>query len=73
MSTTYRLKATELNQTFIESVRALYGETEIEIDVHEAIAGPALQSPLEQRIAHAETRTNLVFITLDDLKREAGL
>jgi len=55
MLTTYRLKASELDQSFLENLKATYGDQEIEISVSdlttqlEAMANdPSIQSEIQQ-------------------------
>jgi hypothetical protein len=55
MLTTYRLKANELDQSFLENLKATYGDQEIEINVSnltiqlEAMANdPSIQAEIRQ-------------------------
>lgn len=71
MLTTYRLKASELDQSFLENLKATYGDQEIEISVSnlttqlEAMANdPSIQSEIQQieqefKITEMDGSTNL--------------
>jgi hypothetical protein len=71
MLTTYRLKASELDQSFLENLKATYGDQEIEISVCnlttqlEAMANdPSIQSEIQQieqefKITEMDGLTNL--------------
>ena len=55
MLTTYRLKASELDQSFLENLKATYGDQEIEISISnlttqlEAMANdPSIQAEIQQ-------------------------
>lgn len=71
MVTTYRLKASELDQSFLEKLKATYGDQEIEISVSnlttqlEAMANdPSIQAEIQQieqefKITEMDGLTNL--------------
>ncbi len=71
MLTTYRLKANELDQSFLENLKATYGDQEIEINVSnlttqlEAMANdPSIQAEIKQieqefKITEMDGLTNL--------------
>lgn len=80
MQTTYRLKAAELNETFLASVKSLFGEKEIEIAICDADTGseaetnyllrnPANREHLLQSLADLETTHNLVTVPMEKLKK----
>jgi hypothetical protein len=71
MSTTYRFKASKLDQSFLETLKAIYGDQEIEINVSilttqvESMANdPAIQAEIKQieqefQITELDGLTNL--------------
>lgn len=74
MHGTFRLRAEELNDAFIESIRTLFRGKDIEIVVTEVDeTGYLLQSAanrvrLLQAIANAENGRNLIDVDLDALQ-----
>jgi len=79
MSTTYRLKTSDLNEKFLQSVKALYGESEVEIaiasydDASEDETAYLLKSEankqhLLQALQNVEQGRNLVTVHLEDLQ-----
>ena len=83
MQTTYRLKAAELNETFLASVKSLFGEREIEIAICDATTASedetayllrteANRQHLRESLEDAEAGHNLVRLSLEDLKKAAN-
>ncbi|HBK97053.1 MAG TPA: hypothetical protein DD001_06815 [Microcoleaceae bacterium UBA10368] len=66
MSTVYRLKASELNQHFLEQIKATFGDKEIEIIVSECdeteylLQSEVNKHKLLQAIENVKDRQNLV-------------
>ena len=78
MHTVYTLHANELDMRFIESLKALFGEREIEIAVCEAseraedeteylLRSPANRDRLLQAVENVNQHRNLVTVNLNDL------
>jgi antitoxin YefM len=73
MHTVYRLKASEIDQRFIDGLKATFQDREIEIVVYEVdetaylMASEANRDQLLQAIDHIHSRTNLVEVDLDKL------
>lgn len=71
MTTVYRLNANELNSQFIESLKALFGDKEIEIIISEVdettylLQSDANKQRLLQAIQNVEARKNLVEVDQD--------
>ena len=74
MYTTYRLKATDLNMQFIESLKALFRDQEVEITVTPVdettylLRSEANALRLREAIANVNAGKNLVEIPPDVLK-----
>lgn len=76
MSTTYRLKATELDEHFLQSLKALYGNKEVEIAITEVqedetaylLQNEANKEHLLRALENVEKGQNLVTVKLEDLK-----
>ena len=66
MSTVYRLKASQLNQHFLEQIKATFGDKEIEIIVSECdeteylLQSEVNKHKLLQAIENVKDRQNLV-------------
>ena len=66
MSTVYRLKASELNQHFLEQIKATFGDKEIEIIVSECdetedlLKSEVNKNRLLKAIENVKQRQNLV-------------
>jgi antitoxin YefM len=73
MHTIYRLKANEIDQRFIDGLKATFQDREIEIVVYEVdetaylMASEANRDKLLQAIDHIHSRTNLVEVDLEKL------
>jgi len=74
MYTTYRLKAKDLNSQFLESLKTLFGDQEVEITVRPVdetaylLQSEANSLRLREAIANINAGTNLVEVPLDDLQ-----
>lgn len=74
MSVTYRLKASELDQTFIEKLKAKHGDQEIEITVHEIdetnylLKSDANRERLLNAVESVNQGNNLVEVSWEDLE-----
>jgi antitoxin YefM len=76
MYSTYRLKASELDKDFIESLKGIFHDKEIEIivqEVHEdetdyLLKNPANRDSLLKAVKNANDNLNLVHLPLDNLK-----
>ena len=73
MSTVYRLKASELDRNFLEQIKAIFGDKEIEIIVSECDETKYLfkseinKNKLLKAIENVKDRQNLVEVDLQDL------
>lgn len=71
MYTVYRLKANEIDQRFIDGLKAIFQDREIEIVVYEVdetaylMASEPNQKRLLQAIANIHNKTNLVEVDLE--------
>jgi antitoxin YefM len=74
MQTIYRLKASELNNNFLEGLKATFGDKEIEIIVYEVnetdylLKSDANQVRLVKAIENVNNKTNLVEVSLETLE-----
>ena len=74
MVTTYRLRADELDQDFIEALKTLFKDKEIEIIVSEVdetaylLQSEANKERLLQAVQNINTQQKLVEVSLDDLQ-----
>jgi len=77
MTTTFRLQPGELNESFLEKLRAMFRDRELEVVVHETddeteadypFDNPAQAKFIEQEIRHFENGGEMVRMTLDDLR-----
>ena len=74
MQSVYRLKASELNDRFLQGLKATYKDKEIEIIVCEVneteylLKSKAKKQRLMQAIENVEDRTNLVEVKLEDME-----
>jgi antitoxin YefM len=74
MQTTYRLNASELNQDFLEGLKATFRDQEIEIIVHTVdeteylLKSEANKEKLLAAKANVEQGNNLVVMQLEDLE-----
>jgi len=80
MQTTYRLKAAELDEKFLASVKSLFGEHEIEIAICDTVQASedetayllrteANRQHLLAALADVETGRNLVTVPLEELAK----
>ncbi|GAB4532678.1 MAG: hypothetical protein Tsb0014_17360 [Pleurocapsa sp.] len=73
MQTVYRLKASELDECFLEGLKATYKDKEIEIIVYEIdeteylLKSAANKQRLMQALENVENKTNLVEVNLEDM------
>jgi antitoxin YefM len=73
MYTVYRLKASDIDQRFIDGLKATFQDREIEIVVYEIdetaylMASPANRDRLLQAIDNIHNRNNLVEVDLEKL------
>jgi antitoxin YefM len=73
MHTVYRLKASEIDQRFIDALKATFQDREIEIVVYEVdetaylLASKANRSRLLQAAEHIKNRESLVEVEIDKL------
>lgn len=74
MKATYRIKANELDEKFIEGIKTTFGEQEIEIvvsDIDETdylLQSPANKERLLKAIENIKRGENLVTISLENLE-----
>ena len=74
MVTTYRLRADELDQDFIEALKTLFKDKEIEIIVSEVdetaylLQSEANKERLLQAVQNINNQQKLVEVSLDDLQ-----
>ena len=74
MSTTYRLKASELDERFLAGLKSTFGDKEIEIIVSEVsetdylLKSEANKNRLLQAVENVKNRTNLVEVNLEELE-----
>ena len=74
MSTVYRLKASELDSNFLEQIKAIFGDKEIEISVSECdeteylLKSEINKNKLLKAIENVKDRQNLVEVDLQDLQ-----
>lgn len=74
MHTTYRLNANELDERFIQSLKALFKDKDIEIMVSEVdetaylLQSEANRERLLKAIENVERRENLVEVKIGDLQ-----
>ena len=77
MTTTFRLQPGELNESFLEKLRMMFRDRELEVVVHETddeteadypFNNPSQVEFLEQEIRHFENGGEMVRMTLDELR-----
>jgi len=74
MQTTYRLKASELNQKILDGIKTIYGDQEIEIIIYEIDETGYLcksevnKNRLIQAINDVHERKNLIEVSLQELE-----
>ncbi len=74
MPTIYRLKASELDNDFLEGLKATFGDKEIEIVVYEVnetdylLKSDANKVRLLKAIENVNHKTNLVEVSLESLE-----
>lgn len=74
MSTVYRLKASELDRNFLEQIKAIFGDKEIEIIVSECdeteylLKSEVNKNKLLKAIENVKERQNLVEVDIQDLQ-----
>jgi antitoxin YefM len=74
MSTVYRLKASELDRNFLEKIKAIFGDKEIEIIVTEfdeteyLLNSESNKDRLLRAVENVKEGQNLVEVNLQDLE-----
>ena len=74
MQTIYRLKASELDNNFLEGLKTTFGDKEIEIIVYEVnetdylLKSDANKARLLQAIENVNNKNNLVEVSLENLE-----
>jgi antitoxin YefM len=74
MQTIYRLKASELNNNFLEGLKATFGDKDIEIIVYEVnetdylLKSDANKARLVKAIENVNNKNNLVEVSLETLE-----
>ncbi|WP_293333202.1 hypothetical protein [Microcoleus sp. CAWBG58] len=74
MSTVYRLKASELDRNFLEKIKAIFGDKEIEIIVTEfdetayLLKSESNKNRLLKAVENVKDGQNLVEVNLQDLE-----
>jgi antitoxin YefM len=74
MSTVYRLKASELDRNFLEKIKAIFGDKEIEIIVTEfdetayLLKSESNKNRLFKAVENVKEGQNLVEVNLQDLE-----
>jgi antitoxin YefM len=74
MSTVYRLKASELDRNFLEKIKAIFGDKEIEIVVTEfdeteyLLNSESNKNRLLRAVENIKEGQNLVEVNLQDLE-----
>ncbi|MEG5061905.1 hypothetical protein QUB60_29495 [Microcoleus sp. A2-C5] len=74
MSTVYRLKASELDRNFLEKIKAIFGDKEIEIIVTEfdeteyLLNSESNKNRLLRAVENVKEGQNLVEVNLQDLE-----
>lgn len=74
MSTVYRLKASELDRNFLEKIKAIFGDKEIEIIVTEfdeteyLLNSESNKNRLLRAVKNVKEGQNLVEVNLQDLE-----
>jgi antitoxin YefM len=74
MQTIYRLKASELNNDFLEGLKATFGDKDIEIIVYEVnetdylLKSDANKARLVKAIENVNNKTNLIEVSLENLE-----
>lgn len=74
MSTVYRLKASELDRNFLEKIKAIFGDKEIEIIVTEfdetayLLKSESNKNRLLRAVENVKEGQNLVEVNLQDLE-----
>ncbi len=78
MNTTIRINANDINENIIISIKQMFKNKDIEITISEAIddteylfASSSNKKILEERMKNADEGSNLVKVSLDELKNEA--
>ena len=77
MNTTIRINANDINENIVASIKRMFKNKEIEINIYEAIddtdylfASPENRRIIEERMKNVDSGENLVNISIDDLKKE---
>ncbi|MBD1936918.1 hypothetical protein [Microcoleus sp. FACHB-68] len=74
MSAVYRLKASELDRNFLEEIKAIFGDKEIEIIIAEfdeteyLLKSESNKNKLLKAIENVKKKQNLVEVNLQDLQ-----
>ncbi len=77
MNTTIRINANDINENIVASIKRMFKNKEIEINISEAIddtdylfASQENRRIIEERMKNVDNGENLVNISIDDLKKE---
>ncbi|MBI5474822.1 MAG: hypothetical protein HY961_20975 [Ignavibacteriae bacterium] len=76
MSSTYRLKVTDLDERFLQSLKVLYGDREVEISIAEIgedetaylLRSEANREHLLKALENVKKGENLITVNPDDLR-----
>ena len=79
MNTTIKINAQELNERFINSIKEMFGNKNIEINISEDVddtdylfRSEKNKRILEERMKNVDEGKNLLDVSLDDLKKESA-
>jgi antitoxin YefM len=77
MVTTIRINANDINENIIASIKSMFKNKEIEINISEAMddtdylfASSENRRILEERMKNVDSGKNLITVSVDDLKKE---
>lgn len=77
MTATFRLEASELNENFLEKLRAMFRDREVELVVHdvESESDYPFDNPVQAQFLHealdrVERGEGLVSVSLDELRKQ---
>ncbi len=77
MTATFRLEASELNENFLEKLRAMFRDREVELIVHDVESesdypfdNPVQAKFLRESLDRVERGEDLVSVSLDELRKQ---
>ncbi|HET6401405.1 MAG TPA: hypothetical protein VFH95_08410 [Candidatus Kapabacteria bacterium] len=77
MTATFRLQSDELNENFIEKLRAMFRDREVELIVHDVesesdypLDNPIQAQFLREALDRVERGEGLVSVSLDELRKQ---